>query len=506
MRRKVASLWDPTDGRLLRTLSGEPSIVFSIAFDPWSGMLASVGLRREVNVWDAVSGLLTRRLEGHTDVVSRVGYSMAHRLLATKGLDDTIRVWSADGGACVAVIPEPASRCVNPGLAFHPTLPLLATAGSDPRTPEGLRAGVVHIWELDPAILLGQTAPAVTYTSAKIVLVGDSGVGKTGLGWRLAHGAFKEHASTHGQRFWLLPQLGKTRADGAECEAILWDLAGQADYRLIHALFLDDADLALVLFDPTHHDDPLHGVEFWLKQLKAGRAIADGPEACPAILVAARADRGTARLTTEEIEAFCRHRGLGGYLSTSALSGEGIDELIGRVQALIPWEQKPATVTTETFKRIKDHVLELKESSRRGKVILTSAELRDLLQETDREWKFTDAEMLTATGHLANHGYVTKLKTSQGELRILLAPELLNNLAASFVLEARRQQKGLGSIEERRLLAGEYAFPELAKLLPDERDVLLDSARLSSWSTTSAFAKPTRSTPRRTSFFRSSST
>ena len=185
---------------------------------------------------------------------------------------------------------------------------------------------------------------------------------------------------------------------------------------------------------------------------------------------------------------------------------EGIDELIGRVQALIPWEQKPATVTTETFKRIKDHVLELKESSRRGKVILTSAELRDLLQETDREWKFTDAEMLTATGHLANHGYVTKLKTSQGELRILLAPELLNNLAASFVLEARRQQKGLGSIEERRLLAGEYAFPELAKLLPDERDVLLDSARLSSWSTTSAFAKPTRSTPRRTSFFRSSST
>ncbi len=38
--------------------------------------------------------------------------------------------------------------------------------------------------------------------------------------------------------------------------------------RLIHALFLDDADLALVLFDPTRNDDPLAGVEFWLKQLK----------------------------------------------------------------------------------------------------------------------------------------------------------------------------------------------------------------------------------------------
>ena len=54
-----------------------------------------------------------------------------------------------------------------------------------------------------------------------------------------------EHASTHGQQFWLLEQLCKKRQDGTECEAVLWDLAGQPDYRLIHALFLDDADLAL---------------------------------------------------------------------------------------------------------------------------------------------------------------------------------------------------------------------------------------------------------------------
>ena len=49
-------------------------------------------------------------------------------------------------------------------------------------------------------------------------------------------------------------------------------------------------------------------------------------------------------------------------------------------------------------------------------------------------------------------------------------------LAASFVLEARRQQKGLGSLEEQRLLAGEYRFAELEKLFAEERDVLLDSA------------------------------
>ena len=194
------------------------------------------------------------------------------------------------------------------------------------------------------------------------------------------------------------------------------------------------------------------------------------------MLIAARSDRGTPRLTQEEIEAFCQQRGITAYLSTSAKTGEGIDELIQQMQNLIPWDAKPATVTTETFKRIKDFVLNLKEDSRRLEVILTPEELRQRLERTDSEWKFSDDEMMTAVGHLANHGYVTRLKTSKGEPRILLAPELLNNLAASFVLEARRNQKGLGSLEEQRLLSGGYKFPELEKLNEAEKDILLDSA------------------------------
>jgi len=53
-------------------------------------------------------------------------------------------------------------------------------------------------------------------------------------------------------------------------------------------------------------------------------------------------------------------RGIAAYLSTSAKAGEGIEELIQQMQDLIPWEAKPATVTTEIFKRIKDFVLDLK--------------------------------------------------------------------------------------------------------------------------------------------------
>jgi len=65
-----------------------------------------------------------------------------------------------------------------------------------------------------------------------------------------------------------------------------------------HALFVDDADLALVLFD-ARTPDPLHGVGFWLKQLRTGQSR------CPIILVAAQTDRGSCTLTPEELDAFC---------------------------------------------------------------------------------------------------------------------------------------------------------------------------------------------------------
>ena len=43
-----------------------------------------------------------------------------------------------------------------------------------------------------------------------------------------------------------------------------------------------------------------------------------------------------------------------------------MEELVQRMKALIPWDDKPATVTTETFKRIKDYVLDLKEEPSDG--------------------------------------------------------------------------------------------------------------------------------------------
>jgi len=488
---RTVGRWNVSEASWLEPMRGHQSSILTIAAAPSAGIVASGSQDKTIRLWDFATGRLIREIEGHTGMLQSVAFSPDGELIASKSSDGTIRLWKTTTGACLATILEPTdSGNWAPGIAFHPTLPMFATVGSDPDRPQEENDRDIHIYAFDHHRLLAEpVAQPVTYCSAKIVLVGDSGVGKTGLGWRLAKGEFREHASTHGQQFWRLEQVDRIRNDGARCEAVLWDLAGQPDYRLIHALFVDDADLALVLFDPTRHDDPLHGVEYWLKQLhRSGGvgAVANDPrpdemalagrKTCPTVLVAARCDRGEGWLTPDQLQAFCQRRGIVSYHATSALTNRGVEELIDRMKTLIPWEEKPATVTTDTFKKIKDFVLALKIDREAPSMTLTPAELSRYLASRDPAWHFSDAEVMAAVGHLANHGYVTRLTTSRGEARILLAPELLNNLAASFVLEARRNERGLGALEEKRLLAGDYRFPELANLPDAERAILIDAA------------------------------
>lgn len=244
--------------------------------------------------------------------------------------------------------------------------------------------------------------------------------------------------------------------------APLLALAGQPDYRLIHALSIQDADLALIVFDPTNNRDPLGSAEYWLRQL---------PAECPKILVAARVDRGHPVLTNEELAAFCkRQRITGGWIPTSASSGLGLDELLTRMKQAIPWDDKPAVSTDAVFKRIKDFVLTLKESRTRKQIIFTADELRAAIEKkgafrfakgrsfAERKTTIADGQLLTALRHLSNQGFVRMLTLSTGEERILLVPELMNNLAASMVLEARRNPRGLGAVEESRLLDNSYDF------------------------------------------------
>lgn len=507
-------IWNfPKNTQASRLYPGD-DIVTCVASSP-DGKTFLVGTSKgKVSCVEVHSGGFGRRvaLEGHTDSISDVMFSADGRLLGSASRDHTIRLWRTDDWSTVAVLKFPyddaedaaedasLDRSIRghselrglgnhpyyenifehdidimggglhhrertmPTLAFHPTLPRLAVWNN--------YAGLT-LWDYDLDRLLGHQAvgESVRYMTAKVVLVGDSGVGKTGLGWRLAHDEFKEHASTHGQQFWLVDDVRTQRADGTDCEAVLWDLAGQHVYRPVHAIFLDNVDLALVLFDPTNRQEPLKGVQFWLQQLSGRRALP------PTVLVGARVDRGAPVVSQAELDQYCQAQGItGGYVSTSAATGTGVGALMELLREQIQWERMTTTVTTLTFKRIKEFVLALKERPDRRGVLVAPADLRRQLLETDPEWRFTDAEMMTAVGHLENHGYVSVLRTSSGAQTVLLAPELLVDLASSVFLQADKHPQELGALSESTLLAGDYPLPEVDTLDPAEQQVLLDAA------------------------------
>ena len=457
-------LWNTRTGECLKILVGHTAKVHSLTWSPDGRVLASGSFDKTIRLWNIHTGQPTDILEGHTDSIFCVSFSSDGRLLASKSKDGTVHLWRTDIWETVAILEEPSNEGYWPhGLAFHPNAPLLATLGENDR--------VIRIWDLDLATLLGATpvTPSVHYTTAKIALVGDAGVGKSGLGYRIAQDCFRVTESSHGQQFWVVDKLGKTRNDGTQCEAVLWDFAGQSNFRPIHALFLDDVDLALVLFDPAR-PDTFTVVDYWLKQLSRQRHL------CRAVLIAARIDVGKLSLSLPEIEAFCRERNIsGGFIATSAKTSEGVNALLEIIQQQIDWDTKPPTVTTETFKRMKDYVLALKANASQRNVLVSPVQLRAELELLDRNWRFSDSELITAVGHLQNHGYVTILRLSSKEQRILLMPYVLINLAASLMLKAQSNEKGLGALDESRILRNEYKFPEVERLSSDERDILLNS-------------------------------
>ena len=458
-------LWHIGNEFPLQTFEGHTGSVSSILWSSNEKNIISCSSDSTIHIWDPQTGRTKRIIEGHTKQIQSLSLSVNNSILASKAYDQTFCLWSCDRWEKIAEIRETSGGGYSRGISFHPYIPILATLGE--------KDTIIRIWELDEAVLLGQAKENVNYTTAKLVLVGDSGVGKTGLGWRLAHGEFKEHASTHGQQFWSIPELGLKRKDGTDCEAVLWDLAGQHVYRQVHSIFLENVAAALVLFDPSNRQDPLKGAQFWLEQLKEKGKLP------PTVLVGARVDRGAPALSQADLDQFCQRYGItGGYLSTSAMSGEGLEALLEKLKAQIPWEDMTATVTTVTFKRIKDYVLSLKEKTDRKGVLVSPNDLQNLLVASDPDWLFNDAEMMTAVGHLETHGYVSVLHNSAGETYILLTPELLVNIAASIMLLADKNLKELGAVSETDLLGGKIPFDELKGLEKSEGQILLDAAIL----------------------------
>uniref|UniRef100_A0A8C1A6P0 Uncharacterized protein n=2 Tax=Cyprinus carpio TaxID=7962 RepID=A0A8C1A6P0_CYPCA len=97
-----------------------------------------------------------------------------------------------------------------------------------------------------------------------LVLIGDSGVGKSNLLSRFTRNEFNlESKSTIGVEF----ATRSIQVDGKTIKAQIWDTAGQERYRAITSAYYRGAVGALLVYDIAKHLT-YENVERWLKELR----------------------------------------------------------------------------------------------------------------------------------------------------------------------------------------------------------------------------------------------
>jgi small GTP-binding protein len=304
----MVRLWN-TEGKQIKLLRGHNAWVDCVKWMDNGKLIASASGDKSIRIWDVKSKRTNRIIEGHTTNIRSVAVSYDGTLLASKADENCVSVWQTKTWNSKDSLPEANGNTYwPPKIDFHPNRMALASLGAVENEFS------IHEFTSDKEANAADQNESVNYIAAKIVLVGESGVGKSGLAIRLSNNEYTEQSSTHGQQFYVLNFLKKTREDGTECEAVLWDLAGQRDYRLIHGLFLDDVDLGLIVINPADTVNPLKGVAFWLRllQYKVTRKLGS-------ILIGGRLDRGSAAFSRFELEKFCTENQItGGYVATSA--------------------------------------------------------------------------------------------------------------------------------------------------------------------------------------------
>lgn len=407
----------------------------------------------------------SRILEGHTQFITSLAFSHDERLLASKSLDGTVRLWDCERWQALSVLQEPArGQRVDAGVAFSPSNHALATLG-----PAGR---IARIWDLDISAIMASkdVVPTVHYSNAKVVVLGDSGVGKTGLGLVLAGEMFRPTESSHRRNVWMLRSEESFGDPPERRETYLWDLAGQPGYRLLHQLHLPDASVAVVVMDPKSEVDPLSGVRHWVRALR--QAEQNGRSRVNRILVAARVDRPGSILSQERIEEAIQEFGFSGYFETSAKEGRGVDELLAKVNSAIDWEKLPKVSSTGLFDSIKSFLVAESEG---GRLLVTRDDLKNSYSAIQNEHLETEvgAEFDTCIDRVAARGLIRRL--SFGGL-VLLQPEVLDAYAAALAMAARDQPDGMGSISEESARMGKFPIPEDGRIKDPDLERLLLTA------------------------------
>ena len=150
----------------------------------------------------------------------------------------------------------------------------------------------------------------------KVILIGDSGVGKTNIMSKFLKNQFMEESkATIGVEF----GSKLFNHEGHKIKAQIWDTAGQEKYKAITGAYYKGSKGALVVYDITQKKT-FENIEKWVNDLKAA-----GDPKITIILIGNKNDLDDKRqVSKDQGEEKARSFGCA-FLETSAYSGDNID-------------------------------------------------------------------------------------------------------------------------------------------------------------------------------------
>ena len=168
------------------------------------------------------------------------------------------------------------------------------------------------------------------HCNLKVVLLGDSSVGKSSLATRYVVGKFQKSNATIGAAF----MTKNIRIDdNKDITLELWDTAGQERYRSLTPMYYRGTDVAIIVYDITSPISLSHA-EDWIEELQS-YVDTERRSDLRIILAANKSD-----LIEEEYKQpkELRATKFNDFVVVSAKTGEGIDILFEGITSNIPDE------------------------------------------------------------------------------------------------------------------------------------------------------------------------
>jgi small GTP-binding protein len=171
----------------------------------------------------------------------------------------------------------------------------------------------------------------------RAALIGNISVGKTSLFERFQN---QEFASTNTMTVGCAcARITVQAEDGTDVRLLVWDTAGQEEYRAIIQLYFRSAAFVLVLYDISRKDS-FESVNEWVSLARA-----KAPAAATYLLIGNKCDLEDERqIPMSEGEQLAQSIGAV-FVETSAATGVGISEVL-QAMADMTLKFKPAMLTT----------------------------------------------------------------------------------------------------------------------------------------------------------------